>query len=81
MNPIDDLDPELLLRLNAFMSEHAVMQVTSLSRASIHRKRLSGEFPEPEPISDGRVAYRMRDIQEWLEAPQAWPNRPNTLDI
>lgn len=49
--PIDDLTPELLLELNAFMSEKAVMRATSLSRTSLHRKRLAGVFPEPEPIS------------------------------
>jgi predicted DNA-binding transcriptional regulator AlpA len=77
----DDLSAELLLRLNAFMSERAVMRATSLSRTSLHRKRLAGEFPEPESISEGRVAYRIRDIEAWLQNPQSWSNRQNTLDI
>ena len=79
--PVDELTPELLLKLNAFMSEKAVMRATSLSRTSLHRKRLTGEFPEPEPISEGRMGYRMRDVQEWLHDPQSWSSQKNTLDI
>ena len=81
MDSDDEVSPELMFRLNAFLSEKAVLQATSLSRTSLHRKRLAGEFPEPEPISDGRVGYRIRDVYEWLKDPQAWPTRQNTLDI
>jgi predicted DNA-binding transcriptional regulator AlpA len=77
----DDMSPDLLLTLNAFLSEKAVLKATSLSRASLHRKRLAGEFPEPEAISEGRVGYRIRDVQDWLKDPQSWPTRKNTLDI
>jgi len=79
--PVDELTPELLLKLNAFMSEKAVMRATSLSRTSLHRKRLTGEFPKPEPISEGRMGYRMRDVQEWLHDPQSWSSQKNTFDI
>lgn len=79
--PDDNLTPELLLELNAFMSEKAVMRATSLSRTSLHRKRLAGVFPEPEPISDGRVGYRMREVQDWLNDPQSWSSQKNSFDI
>ena len=69
---IEDLSPDLLLSLNAFMSEKAVLNATTLSRTSLHRKRLAGQFPEPEPISDGRVGYRVRDVYEWLQNPTGW---------
>ena len=72
MRPVDDMPPELLISLNAFMSEKAVLKATTLSRTSLHRKRLAGEFPEPEKISDGRVGYRVRDVYEWLQRPQDW---------
>ena len=73
----DELSTELLLELNAFMSEKAVVRVTSLSRTSLHRKRLAGEFPNPEPISEGRVGYRIRDIKAWLQDPGSWPSPKN----
>lgn len=81
METIEKVPPSLMLAMNAVMSERAVTQVTSLSRASIHRKRLAGQFPEPVTISDGRVAYRIRDIQAWLESPMEWANSGSSLDI
>lgn len=78
---IDDPSPDLLFELNAFLSEKAVMRATSLSRTSLHRKRLAGEFPEPEEISEGRVGYRIRDVKAWLENPTGWPSLQNNLDI
>ena len=78
---IDDVNADLLLSLNAFMSEKAVVKATSLSRTSLHRKRLAGEFPEPEPISDGRVGYRVRDVKDWLQDPKAWASQKNNFDI
>ena len=78
---IEELNPELLLKLDAFLSEKDVMRVTTLSRTSLHRKRLVGEFPEPEPISEGRMGYRMRDVREWLQNPQSWSSQKNNFDI
>lgn len=75
------LDVSILLELNAFMSEKDVMRATSLSRASIHRKRIAGDFPEPQPISDGRVGYRIRDIRDWLSDPAAWSSERNNPHI
>lgn len=71
-NPDEDLSPDILFRLNAFMTEKAVLKATSLSRTSLHRKRLAGQFPEPEPISEGRLGYRIRDVQAWLDNPLSW---------
>ncbi len=73
----DEVSPELLLELNAFMSEKAVVRATSLSRTSLYRKRLAGEFPDPEPISEGRMGYRIRDVQAWLKDPGSWSSSDN----
>lgn len=81
MKKVDEITPDILLKLNAFMSEKAVVRATSLSRTSLHRKRLAGEFPEPEPISEGRVGYRIRDVHAWLHDPQAWSSHQNKCDI
>lgn len=74
----DEVSPELLLELNAFMSEKAVVRATSLSRTSLHRKRLAGEFPDPEPISEGRMGYRIRDVKAWLQDPRSWSSPKNS---
>ena len=81
MTHIDDPSPELLIMLNAFMSEKAVMKATSLSRTSLHRKRLAGTFPAPEPLSEGRMGYRTKDVRAWLQDPKAWPRPKDSLDI
>jgi predicted DNA-binding transcriptional regulator AlpA len=78
---LDELSPHLMLELNAFMSEKAVLKATSLSRTSLHRKRLSGDFPQPECISEGRIGYRIRDVQSWLDDPKGWSSRGNSCDI
>ena len=77
---LDELGPELLLRLNAFLSERAVMRATSLSRTSLHRKRLAGQFPEPEEISEGRVGYRIREVAAWLDDPTGWSSTQDSPD-
>ena len=77
----NELNADVMLALNALLSEKAVLQATSLSRTSLHRKRIAGQFPEPEEISDGRIGYRIRDIKAWLDDPGGWPNRENNPDI
>ncbi len=71
---ISELTPEFMMEMNAFMSEKAVMEATTLSRTSLYRKRMAGKFPEPESISEGRVGYRVRDVYRWLQDPNSWPS-------
>lgn len=71
---IEEASVKLQIELNAFMSERAVMTVTSLSRTSLYRKRMSGQFPEPEEITEGRIGYRVKDIEAWLKNPRGWSN-------
>jgi len=78
---IDEPSPDLMFRLNAFMSEKAVMKATSLSRTSLYRKRVAGKFPEPEEITEGRMGYRIRDIEAWLKNPAGWPSCGDSPNI
>lgn len=76
-----DMDAKLLIELNGFLSEKAVMQATTLSRTSLHRKRLAGEFPQPEEVSAGRVGYRVSDVKAWLDDPKGWSSSDSSPDI
>ena len=78
--PINTISSDLLIRLNAFLSERAVISATNLSRTTLQRKRRAGEFPEPEEISEGRVGYRIRDIEAWLADPRGWSSQQNNVD-
>ncbi len=40
----------------------------SLSNSSIERMVRKGEFPAPRQMSGRRVAYLVRELDEWLEA-------------
>ncbi len=78
---IANISTGLMMDLNGFLSEQAVIKATSLSRTSLYRKRVAGQFPEPELISEGRIGYRIRDIALWLENPIEWVNHQNNHDI
>lgn len=71
---LESITTGLMFELNGFLSERAVIKATSLSRTSLYRKRVAGEFPEPEYISEGRIGYRIREIALWLDDPIRWSN-------
>ena len=70
--------------LERFLGWRQVRDLTGLGRTTAWRMRQAGDFPEPVPISPGRVAWRERDIARWNESrgptpepePAARPNRP-----
>ena len=45
-----------------------VERLTCLSRASIYSQMLIGEFPRPVQTGARAVAWRERDVREWLES-------------
>lgn len=44
----------------------AVMQFTSLSRATVYRRVKDGTFPKPIKIGENRVVWRPEDLESWL---------------
>ena len=56
----------------ALWSEKQVRELTSLSHNEIHRRRIAGTFPRPEPIGGRRVAYRASEVMDWLKNPTGW---------
>lgn len=55
-----------------FLKISDVTRETSLHRATIYRRVGRGEFPAPQPIGGGRVAWRESDIEAWKERPDAY---------
>ena len=49
----------------------AVAARVSLSRATIHRRVASGEFPAPVSLGGNAVGWRESQISEWLASRQA----------
>jgi prophage regulatory protein len=54
--------------LERFLGWRQVRDLTGLGRTTAWRLRQAGDFPEPVPISPGRVAWRERDIARWNES-------------
>jgi prophage regulatory protein len=49
-----------------FISTNDVVALTSLSRASIHRKVRAGDMPRPIRISERRTVFRESEIRAWM---------------
>lgn len=64
--------------LERFLGWRQVKALTGLGRTTAWRMRQTGDFPDPVPISPGRVAWRERDIAAWNESRGAraepWPS-------
>lgn len=51
-----------------FLRIGQVMQLTGLSRMTIYRLEVAGEFPNRRQISKNSVAWLDTDIAEWAES-------------
>lgn len=47
-----------------------VLEMTSLSRATIYRKMEAGTFPSNRKLSVNRAGWRLADVLVWLENPR-----------
>ena len=54
--------------IQRFYTVSEVVAITTLSRATIYRKMAQGTFPACVSISEGRVAWTAREIDEWCDA-------------
>ncbi|WP_082481234.1 helix-turn-helix transcriptional regulator [Pseudomonas sp. Leaf127] len=61
--------------LDRYLKEAEVLQVTSLSHATIWREVKAKRFPKPIRISPGRVGWRASEIAVWQSAPADWATR------
>ena len=50
------------------LSLKGVIEITSLSKSSIYRLVRGGQFPKPQRITVGRVAWRDDVISQWVES-------------
>ena len=50
-----------------FLRIRQVMQLTGLSRMTIYRLELAGDFPKRRQLSQNSVAWREEDIVHWVD--------------
>lgn len=48
----------------------AVCRMTSLCRASIYSMAKARLFPRPVSVGKGRVAWRIEDVNDWIDSRQ-----------
>lgn len=62
---------------DAFVRLPEVIRRTGLSKATIRRKELRGEFPRRQKISANVVAWYESDLQRWFRSPTDWEGLPH----
>ena len=60
------------LQLERYLREEQVLEVTTLSHATLWREIKAARFPAQVRLSPGRVGWRASEIQRWLNAPAEW---------
>lgn|GEM_PF-3563680 len=74
----DTLAASLLIQLNGYIGQKTAEHLCNLSGSEIYRKQKAGTFPRKVHIGQGqRKAYRISDIQSWLEQPTTWTTENN----
>ena len=53
---------------NRLLRRPEVERLTGLSRASIYARMAAGSFPQPVRLGSNSVAWKLRDIENWIEA-------------
>jgi prophage regulatory protein len=61
-----------VVALEGYLREEQVLEVTTLSHATLWREIKAGRFPKQVRLSPGRVGWRASDLRLWLEDPVAW---------
>lgn len=56
---------EIVSDMFDFLSVGEVVEKTGLSRTTIWRMRRVGSFPHPVRISQGRIGFRLSDLEAW----------------
>ncbi|WP_367256186.1 helix-turn-helix transcriptional regulator [Pseudomonas sp. stari2] len=59
-------------RLDRYLKEAEVLNVTSLSHATLWREVKAKRFPAQVRISPGRVGWRASEIASWQADPTQW---------
>ena len=62
----------MTLQLERYLREQQVLEVTTLSRATLWREIKAGRFPRQVRLSPGRVGWRVSEVTRWLADPVGW---------
>lgn len=57
-----------------------VVEMVSLSQATIYRRMKAKKFPSTIKVSDQAVRWRRTDIERWAANPESWTPAPDPTD-
>lgn len=60
------------VQLERYLREEQVLEVTTLSHATLWREVKAGRFPKQVRLSPGRVGWRASEVNRWLADPAGW---------
>ncbi len=52
---------------DTMVSKPKLCKMTTLSYPTIWRRIKAGRFPKPYPLSKNRVAWKLSEVQAWIE--------------
>lgn len=61
-----------MVALEGYLREEQVLEVTTLSHATLWREIKAGRFPRQVRLSPGRVGWRASELRAWLLDPESW---------
>ncbi len=59
----------MALEIERYMREEQVLEVTTLSHATLWREIKAKRFPPQVRLSPGRVGWKVSEINRWLNDP------------
>ncbi|MBF0184360.1 MAG: AlpA family phage regulatory protein [Magnetococcales bacterium] len=62
-----------LLSEKIFLTKPEILEITGGSRSWLDELRSNGGFPAPVQLGPRRIAWRVQDVQNWLESLQPAP--------
>ena len=62
----------MTVQLERYLREEQVLEVTTLSHATLWREIKAGRFPRQVRLSPGRVGWRASEINRWLADLAGW---------
>ncbi|HVF82893.1 MAG TPA: AlpA family phage regulatory protein [Sphingomicrobium sp.] len=69
------------IELPDLIAPEEVCRVATFHRSTLHRLTKDGNFPQPIRLTPHRIAYRRKEVAEWLRVRGAYDAEQQTLDV
>lgn len=56
------------MTIDRLLNTKEVCAIIGVTKPTLRKMYEEGRFPEPKRISEGRIAWKLSTVQEWMEA-------------